>query len=129
MLRKPLPTCTLSTPQGEKVYLPDLKGRPCVLVRDETLAQALALREGELQALGAQAFLLAQEPSPSPLPLLLDPKGTLLQTLPPSAVAITDAYLEVYHLGPVADVEEIFNWLRFVEMQCPECVMPEAEWT
>jgi hypothetical protein len=41
---------------------------------------------------------------------------------------VADAFLEVYHLGPVRGAEEILDWLRFVEAQCPECVLPEADW-
>ncbi|MEZ0348313.1 MAG: hypothetical protein ABWJ90_07345 [Thermus sp.] len=128
MLRQPLPPLSLRTPEGAKVYLPDLKGKPLALVRDLALARALARRRADLQAVNAQAYLLAQKPIPSPLPLLLDPKGTLLAAIPPGGALVTDAHLEVYHLGPVRDAEEVLDWLRFVETQCPECVLPEAEW-
>ena len=127
-LRKPLPSYTLKTPEGGKVYLPDLKGRPLVLLKDEALARALSARAAELKALGAQAYLLAQTPRPSLLPLLLDPEGVLLPALPEGGALVADAFLEVYHLGPVRDAEEILDWLRFVEAQCPECVLPEADW-
>lgn len=127
-LRKPLPPYALKTPEGGKVYLPDLKGRPLVLLRSEALAQDLAAREAELKALGAQAYLLAQAPRPSPLPLLLDPQGTLLSALPEGGALVADAFLEVYHLGPIRDAEEILDWLRFIEAQCPECVLPEVDW-
>ncbi|BCZ93104.1 hypothetical protein TthAA37_22930 (plasmid) [Thermus thermophilus] len=127
-LRKPLPPYTLKTPEGGKVYLPDLKGRPLALLEDEALAQSLAAREAELEALGAQAYLLAQAPRPSPLPLLLDPEGALLGAIPEGGVLVADAFLEVYHLGPIRDAGEILDWLRFVEAQCPECVLPEADW-
>jgi hypothetical protein len=124
----PLPPYTLKTPEGGKVYLPDLKGRPLVLLNDEALAQSLAARAAELKALGAQAYLLAQALKPSPLPLLLDPEGALLSAIPEDGALVADAFLEVYHLGPVGDAEEILDWLRFVEAQCPECVLPEADW-
>lgn len=127
-LRKPLSPYTLKTPEGGKVYLPDLKGRPLVLLKDEALARALSARAAELKALGAQAYLLAQAQRPSPLPLLLDPEGALLSAIPEEGVLVADAFLEVYHLGPVRDVEEILDWLQFVEAQCPECVLPEADW-
>ncbi|GAB5602685.1 hypothetical protein FJNA_12100 [Thermus sp. FJN-A] len=127
-LRKPLPPYALKTPEGGRVYLPDLKGRPLVLLRDEALAQGLAAREAELKALGAQAYLLARAQGPSPLPLLLDPDGALLEAIPQEGALVADAFLEVYHLGPVRDEEEILEWLRFVEAQCPECVLPEADW-
>ncbi|AFH40139.1 MULTISPECIES: hypothetical protein [Thermus] len=127
-LRKPLPPYALKTPEGGKVYLPDLKGMPLVLLRSEALAQGLAAREAELKALGAQAYLLTQAPRPSPLPLLLDPEGALLGAIPEGGVLVADAFLEVYHLGPVRDEEEVLEWLRFVEAQCPECVLPEADW-
>ena len=127
-LRKPLSPYILKTPEGGKVYLPDLKGRPLVLLKDEALAQALSARAAELKALGAQAYLLAQAPRPSPLPLLLDPGGVLLPALPEGGALVADAFLEVYHLGPVRGAEEILDWLRFVEAQCPECVLPEADW-
>ena len=52
-LRKPLPPYALKTPEGGKVYLPDLKGKPLVLLRSEALAQGLAAREAELKALEA----------------------------------------------------------------------------
>lgn len=127
-LRKPLSPYTLKTPEGGKVYLPDLKGRPLVLLKDEALARALSARAAELKALGAQAYLLAQAQRPSPFPLLLDPEGALLSAIPEEGVLVADAFLEVYHLGPVRDVEEILDWLQFVEAQCPECVLPEADW-
>ncbi len=122
-LRQPLPPYTLVRPGGEKVYLPELKGRPLVLVRDEALAEALS---GE--ALEAQAFLLAREDRPSPLPLLLDPEGRLLEAIPPGGALVADPFLEVYHLGEVAGAEEVRGWLSFLEAQCPECVVPEGEW-
>lgn len=64
-LRQPLPPYLLRTPEGQKVYLPDLKGRTLVLLRDLPLAQALAAHKEALEALEAQAFLL-------------DPEGQLL---------------------------------------------------
>jgi len=67
-LRKPLPPYTLKTPEGGKIYLPDLKGRALVLLKDEALARALSARAAELKALGARAYLLAQAPRPSPSP-------------------------------------------------------------
>jgi len=123
-LRQPLPPYLLHTPGGNKVYLPDLKGQVLVLTRDEALAQALA--EAPLEA---RAFLLAESPKKSPLPLLLDPSRKLLEALPERGVLVADAFLEVYHLGPVGGPEEVREWVRFVEAQCPECVLPEAEWT
>lgn len=122
-LRQPLPPYTLVGPGGERVYLPDLKGKPLVLVRDRALAEALAQ-----EALEAQAFLLAQEAGPSPLPLLLDPEGKLLEAIPPGGVLVADPFLEVYHLGPVVGVEAVRAWLAFLEAQCPECVVPEGAW-
>ncbi|WP_448566759.1 hypothetical protein [Thermus sp.] len=127
-LRKPLPPYTLKTPEGGKVYLPDLKGRALVLLKDEALARALSARAAELKALGVQAYLLAPAPRLSPLPLLLDPEGALLSAIPEDGVLVADVFLEVYHLGAVRDAEEILDWLRFVEAQCPECVLPEADW-
>jgi hypothetical protein len=128
-LRKPLPPYTLKTPEGGKIYLPDLKGRALVLLKDEALARALSARAAELKALGARAYLLAQAPRPSPLPLLLDLEGALLSAIPEGGALVADAFLEVYHLGPVSGEEEVLDWLRFVEAQCPECVLPEADWS
>lgn len=122
-LRQPLPPCTLLRPGGERVYLPDLKGKPLVLGRDEALAEALAK-----EALEAHAFLLAEGERPSPLPLLLDPEGTLLRAIPPGGALVADPFLEVYHLGEVAGAEEVRAWLALLEAQCPECVVPEGEW-
>ncbi|WP_114313694.1 hypothetical protein [Thermus caldifontis] len=128
-LRKPLPPYTLHTLGGQRVYLPDLKGRILVLLRDPGMAQALAHRQAELATLEAQAFfLLPQDAWESPLPLLLDQEGSLVQAIPEKGVLVTDPFLEVYHLGPVEGVGEILDWVRFVGAQCPECVLPEAEW-
>jgi len=127
-LKKLLPPYTLHTPGGEKVYLPDLKGKILVLLRDPGMAQALFLRQDELAALEAQAFLLARETQESPLPLLVDWEGMLVSVIPEKGTLVADPFLEVYHLGPVEGVEEILNWVRFVGVQCPECVLPEAEW-
>ncbi|GGN01555.1 hypothetical protein GCM10007092_14600 [Thermus composti] len=124
-LRKPLPPYLLRTPGGGKVYLPDLKGRIPILLRDPSLARGVA--EG-LKGLEAQAFLLTEAPQESPLPLLLDPQGLLLHAIPPGGALVADPYLEVYHLGPVQEPEEVLEWVRFVEAQCPECVLPEADW-
>lgn len=128
-LRTPLPPYLLRTPEGTKVYLPDLKGRILVLVRSPKLAQALVEYQEILQNLSGQAYVLAQAPVESPLPVLLDPGGELLGALPEEGVLVADAYLEVYHLGPVAGAEEIVEWAGFVAAQCPECVLPEAAWT
>ncbi|WP_243028221.1 peroxiredoxin family protein [Thermus albus] len=127
-VRKPLPPYALRTPGGQKVYLPELKGKILVLLRQPDLARALATRQEELSALEAQAYLLSQEVRESPLPLLLDPEGKLIQVIPEQGALIADAFLEVYHLGPVRDAGEILEWVRFVGSQCPECVLPEAEW-
>ena len=127
-LRKLLPPYTLHTPGGERVYLPDLKGKILVLLCDLDLARALATRQEELSALEAQAFFLSQEARESPLPLLLDREGNLIQAIPHQGTLIADPFLEVYHLGPVKDVEKLLDWVRFVGGQCPECVLPEAEW-
>jgi len=127
-LRKLLPPYTLHTPGGEKVYLPDLKGKILVLLRDPGMAQAVFLRQDELAALEAQAFLLAQETQESPLPLLVDREGMLVSVIPEQGALVADPFLEAYHLGPVEGVEEILDWVRFVGAQCPECVLPEAEW-
>ncbi|MFN4073385.1 MAG: hypothetical protein ACK4G4_08240 [Thermus sp.] len=110
------------------MYLPDLKGKILVLLRDPGMAQALAPRQAELASLEAQAFLLAQEAWESPLPLLVDPEGHLVCVIPERGVLVADPFLEVYHLGPVEGVEEILDWVRFTGAQCPECVLPEAEW-
>lgn len=128
-LRTPLPPCRLWTPEGAKVYLPDLKGRILVLVRNPGLAQALAERQEELRELSAQAYLLAHSPAASPLPVLLDTEGALLAALPEEGVLVADAYLEVHHLGPARDAEEVLAWVGFVAAQCPECVLPESDWT
>lgn len=127
-LRKLLPPYTLHTPDGERVYLPDLKGKILVLLRDPGMAQAVFLRQDEFAALEAQAFLLAQETQESPLPLLVDREGMLVSVIPEKGTLVADPFLEVYHLGPVEGVEEILDWVRFVGAQCPECVLPEAEW-
>ncbi|MBW6393666.1 MAG: hypothetical protein ABWJ63_04605 [Thermus sp.] len=127
-LRKLLPPYTLHTPGGERVYLPDLKGKILVLLRNPGMAQALALRQEELATLEAQAFLLAQETHESPLPLLLDREGNLVHAIPEKGILVADPFLEIYHLGPVEGVEEILDWVRFTGAQCPECVLPEAEW-
>lgn len=110
------------------MYLPNLKGQPLALVRGAALAQALAPYRTRWEALPAQVYLLAEEPTPSPLPLLLDPQGLLLPLLPGQGALITDAHLEVYHLGPAWKGEEVLAWLEFVTHQCPECVIPEADW-
>ncbi|WP_105318231.1 hypothetical protein [Thermus tenuipuniceus] len=127
-LRKPLPPYTLHTPGGQRVYLPDLKGKTLVLLRNPGMAQALALRQEELAALEAQAFLLAPKAQESPLPLLLDREGDLVSVIPEKGTLVAEPFLEVYHLGTVEDAEEILDWVRFVGAQCPECVLPEAEW-
>lgn len=81
-LRKPLPPYTLHTPGGQRVYLPDLKGKILVLLRNPGMAQALAHRQAELATLEAQAFLLSHEIQESLLPLLLDWEGHLVQVIP-----------------------------------------------
>lgn len=110
------------------MYLPDLKGKILVLLRNPGMAQTLAHRQAELATLEAQAFLLSHEIQESLLPLLLDWEGHLVQVIPEKGVLVADPFLEVYHLGPVEGVEEILDWVRFVGAQCPECVLPEAEW-
>ena len=60
------------------------------------------------------------------LTLRLTPRFGGVREVP--LVGMADAFLEVYHLGPVRDEEEVLEWLRFVEAQCPECVLPEADW-
>lgn len=62
------------------------------------------------------------------MPLLVDREGMLVSVIPEQGALVADPFLEAYHLGPVEGVEEILDWVRFVGAQCPECVLPEAEW-
>ncbi|MER3450860.1 MAG: hypothetical protein C4298_08720 [Thermus sp.] len=127
-LRQVLPPYFLTDAQGRRVYLPDLKGRPLALVRDSGLALELSESRALWEVLPAQAYLLAKAPISTPLPLLLDPAGNLVESIPKGGALVTDAHLEVYHLGPVQDAREVVEWLAFVTHQCPECVLPEQDW-
>mgnify|MGYP001770979235 FL=1 len=98
------------------------------LVRDSGLALELSESRALWEVLPAQAYLLAKAPISTPLPLLLDPAGNLVESIPKGGALVTDAHLEVYHLGPVQDAREVVEWLAFVTHQCPECVLPEQDW-
>lgn len=127
-LRKPLPPYALKTPEGARSTYRTSRGSPSSSSGARPWPRAWRRGRRSSRPLEAQAYLLAQAPRPSPLPLLLDPEGALLGAIPEGGVLVADAFLEVYHLGPVRDEEEVLEWLRFVEAQCPECVLPEADW-
>jgi peroxiredoxin len=61
--------------------------------------------------------------------LLADPDGALAARLGIStpALVIADQYGEIHHAAPAGDAHdlpdpaEVFDWLRYLAIQCPEC--------
>jgi len=65
--------------------------------------------------------------------VLADPGRSV--PLADGAIAVTDEWGEVYFESPptsghqeLPPPEEIVNWVRFVAIQCPECVNVEGDW-
>lgn len=93
----------------------DWGGRLTVIMRD-----ALDAADTLHESLGGRADIL------------LDPARSI--PLGDGALAVTDEWGEVYfetgtgagHEWP--PVTEVVNWVRFVSIQCPECVNTEGDW-
>jgi hypothetical protein len=123
---------------GQPMMLSDYRGKsnlviiPCpAAVSDDLLrllreidSQPARLREYETQVL-----LVASQAIACNLPnvrVLLDDSGQALRDLGSPAVYVTDKFREVVHRFdwlPMAS--DVFGWMEFTAMQCPECHPPE----
>jgi hypothetical protein len=124
-----LPTCRDELPEiwgttfdGQRIHASDLRGRKNIVViflgqlsnePVEQLLRALSLRHGEMQDEDAELIVVEQS------------------RLQNAAICIADRYGEVYFSEFCSDTactsaDNVMEWLRFIEIQCPECGV--AEW-
>ncbi len=105
---------------GRRVHTWDLHGRKNIVVifsgeqsnePVQELVRALSIRRGEIQDEDAEVILGEN-------------------VLHRAAICIADRYGEVYFSDVCSDtvclsVDNVLEWLRFIESQCPECGVSE----
>ena len=119
-------------------------GSPDIKVLVEIGADYARFQEEETQVLGilqctrGKAATIKQQEN-LPFPLLVDEDGRIHRPAgaadkeghPATAIYITDRFGEVFAVYRAAEgqampsVREIFEWLSFINIQCPECSPPE----
>lgn len=114
-----------------------------------TLLASLTQEFSQVRAFQATVLLLVQKPREAaawkakcmkrPYPTLIDGDGRVHRRLgavsasgkPLTAIYITDRFGEVFGVYRLASgdrlptIKDIFDWLQFIESQCPECASPE----
>ena len=149
------PGFTLPAIDGSLVHLESYRGRSNLVVvfaadtigerPVTTLLEELLSRTEELTAEAAQVLVIVTPPrkatqrGPSGFPTLLDDGGHIHRAVgttdaagrPAPAVFVTDRFREIFAaflpgrgLG-LPGVKEILEWLVFINIQCPECGVPE----
>ncbi len=112
------------------------------------LLDALAASRADVEAEDGKVLVVSANGAPItewrwPFPLLLDADGQLHRRIdavdatgrPTPALFITDHYREIYGaLRPgeatwPANAKEVIEWLTFANIQCPECNVPESDWS
>lgn len=110
---------------------------------------AMAERQAEFENEGAEIIVIAQpsrgesghmkELLKLPYPVLVDESGLIHRNFgasdphgcPAAALYVTDRFLEVFAMYRTQDgqalpgAKEVFDWLEFINSQCPECEPPE----
>ena len=110
------------------------------------LLEELVARSAELAAEVAQVLVVvasrsavASQSDPGPFPILVDSDAHIHRRVgatdaagqPAPALFITDGFREIYatYVSPEGSVlpgaKEVMDWLRFINIQCPECGVPE----
>ena len=109
------------------------------------LLHQLRVRAAELTAELAQVLVIATSWHVGAqhlwmgFPTLLDGEGRIHRALgardaagrPAPAVFVTDRFREIFaaylpgHGSGLPDVQEILDWVAFINIQCPECGVPE----
>jgi hypothetical protein len=119
--REELPEISGTTSDGRRIHASDLRGRKNIVlifsggpsnepVRE--LVRSLSVRHGEIQDEDAEIIIVEHN------------------TLDRAAVCIADRYGEVYFSEFCSDIsctsaDNVLEWLRFIESQCPECGVSE----
>jgi hypothetical protein len=119
--REELPEIWGTTSDGRRIYASDLHGRKNIVlifsggqshapVRE--LVRALSVRYGEIQDEEAEIIVVEED------------------ALDRAAICIADRYGEVYFSEFCSDTactsaDNVLEWLRFIESQCPECGVSE----
>lgn len=115
---------------------------PVAMILEELLARTEALTSEAAQvlvvALTSQSAAVSQR-GPWPFPVLVDEGAQIHREVgatdaagrPAPAVFITDRFREIYaaylpmHGLGLPGAKEILDWLVFINLQCPECGVPE----
>ena len=149
------PGFTLPAIDGSLVPLESYRGRSNLVVvfaadtigerPVTTLLEELLSRIEELTAEAAQVLVIVTPPrkatqrGPSGFPTLLDEGGHIHRAVgaadavgrPAPAVFVTDRFREIFAAFlpgrgfGLPGVKEILEWLVFINIQCPECGVPE----
>ena len=150
-----LPGFTLSAEDGSAVFLDSYRGRrnlAVIFAADmmgespaTALLQELLSRTEELTVEAAQVLVIVTSPhiaaqrGPRGFPTLLDDGGHIHRAVgatdaagrPASAVFVTDRFREIFaaylpgHGSALPGAKDILDWLVFINIQCPECGVPE----
>jgi peroxiredoxin len=150
-----LPRFTLPGLHGPAVALESYRGRRNLVVvfaadvvgesAVTPLLRELRWRAEDLTAEAAQVLVIVSSPTiaarrgPTVFPTLLDADGRIHRSVgatdavgrPAPSVFVTDRFREIFAVYLPArghglpSVKEILEWLVFINIQCPECGVPE----
>jgi len=149
-----LPNIAGMTLDGPRIHISDFRGRKNVVLifsgrqsdgRIQELISALAVGYRDIQDENAEVVFVSaggvkQTASARhlPFPVLLDDNGEMHGAIgaidsnggESAAVCIADRYGEVYFAVSCSAARcpsagDILDWLRFIEIQCPECGVSE----
>lgn len=149
------PGFTLPAIDGSSVLLESYRGRSNLVVvfaadtisgrSVTTLLQELLARTAELEFETAQVLVavtsqdMADQREPRRFPVLLDEGGHIHRAVgatdalgrPAPAVFVTDRFREIFAAylpgrgAGLPGAQDILEWLVFINIQCPECGVPE----
>ncbi len=152
------PDATLPTRDGDRINLDSFRpkwdlvmvmlGATDVSPELARLLDALATSRADVEAEEGKVLAVSAGATPIerwrwPFPLLLDTDGHLHRRVgatdatgqPAPALFITDHYREIYGaMRPgerawPANARDVIDWLVFANIQCPECNVPESDWS
>jgi peroxiredoxin len=103
------------------------------------LSAELAAEVAQVLVVVASRSAVASQGDPGPFPILVDSDAHIHRRVgatdaagqPAPALFVTDRFREIYATYVSAEgsalpsAKEVMDWLRFINIQCPECGVPE----